>query len=865
MNSFFLNLVNISITAGWIVIAVMILRLFLKKAPKWINCILWGIVGLRLIFPVSIESIFSLIPSKETINTSFYEAKPYIETGFSAVDTQLHDYIGDRYFEGVTVPTGLFANITSVLSVIWIVGLAVMLAYALITFLNLHRKMSTSTPLRDNIRQSEFVDSPFILGIIKPKIYLPYSLTEDSINCIIAHEQSHLKRLDHLWKPLAFFILSVYWFNPLMWAAYILLCRDIELACDEKVINNMTKEERQNYSVTLLNNSVSRKSVAACPLAFGEVGVKERIKSVMSYKKPTFWIIIAAVIVCIVTAVCFLTNPPAKPFNFKEIVVNKASAVDMAENSEAYIFTDHDIENLQFYLRKVRDVKEVHAREITDEAYNLKIIFNKGGTFTIHGYIDESDYVLMVYNDKYYRIKNKDLDSYLNKVCINKNRAKSSEDAVNLDELVSEAVTEHFKSNYTLGLINVESHIILANEQKTSARESNRVYEETAYAVVMRATYNIENNKLSNDYSSLIPTALTFSVDENGIYTLKEYWEPRDGGDYAKDIEKKFPSGVQNDAIFCGDRYGKKLTKECALKAEAALAQILGGSTLPQIIDGLFQLIAASPENTDNVTIHIRAHQNEYNELMSYGDETLRFIYTEFLKGGQTDFRGKIMQEVMIDLLDEEAIRYNAKNGQEYFDAFLKHAKKIYSQQNKEDMEKFNHKANLLLKMAGFKSTVKPTEIATEKVTASVPNVSNKNLDEAVSSAVYEKYSSQKPDGLINSENHIILSTENNGDKVTVYAMVYFAKYSPANLMNESSSVHKPMAFTFKVDGSGNYTLTEIWEPKSGSGYNKSITDKFPDDIEDNALNKKKYENTQKEACRKAAEDSLSRIRGQAG
>lgn len=860
MNDFFLNLVNISITAGWIVIAVMILRLFLKKAPKWINCVLWGIVGLRLIFPVSIESVFSLIPSKETINTHFYEVTPYIETGFSAVDIPLHDYMGDRYYEGVTVPTNLFSDITNVLSIIWIVGLVIMLAYALISFLKLHRKMRTSTPLRDNIRQSEFAESPFILGIIKPKIYLPYSLSEEETECIIKHEQSHLKRLDNLWKPLAFLILSVYWFNLLMWIAYILLCRDIELACDEKVINNMTKEEKQNYSVTLLKNSVSRKSIAACPLAFGEVGVRERIKSVMSYKKPTLWIIIAAVIAVIVTSVCFLTNPPTKPFKFKEISVHEATSIDMTENNEAFTFTENDIENLQFYLRKVRDVKEIHKREIKDETYTLKVTFNKNDSFTIYGYTDESDYILMVYNNKYYRIKNKDLDSYLNKVCINKNRAKSTAEVINLDEIVSKAVTEHYKNSLT-GLINVESHVILANEQKTSAGNSDKAYEITVYAVVMRESYNIENNELSNCYGSVIPTALTFTVNENNNYSLKEYWEPRDGGYYAKDIEKKFPDSTQKEAIFFDS---KELQKECYNKALAQMQKILGGKTSYQRINKLLNTIASSPENSATPKTNINAHPDEYKELLSYNNETLRFIYSEFLKGGQTDFRGKIMQEIMIDLLDGEAVKLHTDNGQEYFDAFLQHAKEIYSQKGNLNMEKFNPKAYMLLEMIGYKSTANPTDTSVDKISDIVPNLSNENLDKAVSSSIYEKYKSTKPDGLISAENHIILSSEYNNNNVTVYAMVYFAKYSPSdNLKNEINKVHQPMTFTFKIDGS--YTLTEIWEPQSGAGYNKSIKDRFPDDIEDNALNKKKYEAEQKEACRKAAESSLSRIREQAG
>lgn len=310
MNSVFLQLVNVSITAGWVVLAIILLRLVLKKAPKWTRCLLWLVAGVRLVFPFSIESIFSLIPSAKTIDTAKYLAKPYIDTGFSAIDSRVNDYLGDRFFEGVTVPAGHFENIVGIAAAVWVIGMTAILLYSLVSYMRLRRSLRTATRLRDNLWESEAVKSPFILGIIRPRIYLPYRLNAESARYIIAHEQAHLKRRDHWIKPIAFVLLCIYWFNPLMWAAYILLCRDIELACDEKVIRTMDKEERQVYSITLVQNSVNRRHISACPLAFGEAGVKERIKAVMHYKKPAFWLILAALLLCTVAAVCFLTNPP---------------------------------------------------------------------------------------------------------------------------------------------------------------------------------------------------------------------------------------------------------------------------------------------------------------------------------------------------------------------------------------------------------------------------------------------------------------------------------------------------------------------------------------------------------------------------
>lgn len=309
MAAIFLKTVNMSISACWIVLAIMLLRIALKKAPKWINCILWGIAGLRLVMPLSFESIFSLIPSAETIIKAPYSPRPYFESGVPPIDNQVNAYLNGNYFEGVTRPTGNFVDITTVLAIIWVIGIITLLIYTFVSFLRLKDKISTAVLLRDNIYQSESVVSPFVLGIIKPKIYLPFNMNGQDMDHVVAHEKAHIKRKDHLWKPLGFLILTLHWFNPLMWLGYVLLCRDIELACDEKVIKEFNNEQRADYSEALLTCSVNRRMIAACPLAFGESDVKNRVKSVLNYKQPSFWVIVVAVIICVALAVGFLTNP----------------------------------------------------------------------------------------------------------------------------------------------------------------------------------------------------------------------------------------------------------------------------------------------------------------------------------------------------------------------------------------------------------------------------------------------------------------------------------------------------------------------------------------------------------------------------
>lgn len=310
MSELFLEIVNRSIAASWIVIAVLILRFCLKKAPKWVNVLLWGIVAVRLIFPFSIESALSLIPSAETVSPSIMmETAPSVQTGVPALDQVINPVIDHSLSPAPGASANPLQIWISVMAAVWLAGAAALLLYSAISYWRLRRRVREAVILRDNIYQSENAGSPFVLGIIQPKIYLPYSVDSGALAYVIAHEQAHIRRGDHWWKPLGFLLLTVHWFNPLLWLGYILLCRDIELACDEKVIREMGSEQRADYTQALVSCSVSRRSIAACPLAFGEVGIKERVKSVMNYKKPAFWIVLASAVVCAVAAVCFLTDP----------------------------------------------------------------------------------------------------------------------------------------------------------------------------------------------------------------------------------------------------------------------------------------------------------------------------------------------------------------------------------------------------------------------------------------------------------------------------------------------------------------------------------------------------------------------------
>ena len=312
MAAVFLKLLNLSISASWLVLAVLVLRLISKRSPKWMNVLLWGIVALRLVLPFSIESALSLIPSAETVSPAAvqFAPAPTITSGVSVIDNAVNPALSEHFSAVPTASVNPLYVWAYLAGWVWLIGLGAMLLYALVSYLRLRRRVSVSLPVQDHIYLCDAISSPFILGVVKPHIYLPSDLDEVQRQNVLAHEQAHLARRDHWWKPLGFALLAVYWFNPVLWLAYTLLCRDIELACDERVIRTMDESAVKTYSTVLLACSMPRKAVITCPLAFGEVGVKERVRNALHYKKPAFWVVAASVAVCVVVAVCFLTNPP---------------------------------------------------------------------------------------------------------------------------------------------------------------------------------------------------------------------------------------------------------------------------------------------------------------------------------------------------------------------------------------------------------------------------------------------------------------------------------------------------------------------------------------------------------------------------
>ena len=421
MSELFLKIVNMSLSASWVVVAVLALRFCLKKAPKWVNVLLWGIVAVRMVFPFSIESVLSLIPSAETISpTIMMEQSPSVQTGVPALNHVINPVIRGSF----TPAPGASANPLQiwipVLTGIWLFGIAALFLYSAVSYWRLRRKVCEAVILRDNIYQSENVCSPFVLGIIRPKIYLPYHMDSREMGHVIAHEQTHICRRDHWWKPLGFLLLTTHWFNPLMWLSYILLCRDIELACDEKVIKKMSNEQRADYTQALVACSVDRRLIATCPLAFGEIGVKERVKSVMNYKKPAFWIVLASVIVCAVIAVCFLTNPIGFQFDVSANTIVSANHFDMrnADDPVAIEMTPAQISELNSRLDGVKNCKRSDKYAGLTPGYQISAQMQDGSYIRISGYsLSDNTMVDIEQNGKRYAVSDREFQEYLSRIC----------------------------------------------------------------------------------------------------------------------------------------------------------------------------------------------------------------------------------------------------------------------------------------------------------------------------------------------------------------------------------------------------------------------------------------------------------------
>ena len=722
MSDLFLNILNMSIAASWLILAVVLLRFLLKKAPKWIAVLLWGIVALRLVVPFSFESALSLIPSAETFNAHNIQYEtPAISSGIPAVNNAVNPVLGETFAPNSVGSINPLYIWTLVVSAIWLVGIAAMLLYAVISYARVHRSVAERIPYEGNIFLCDHVKSPFILGLVRPKIYLPSSMDEAAMGPVIAHEKAHLARHDHWWKPLGFLILTVHWFNPLCWIAYVLLCRDIELACDEKVIRQMDLNGKKQYSTALLEFSTGRRLVTICPLAFGEVGVKERVKNVLNYKKPAFWLIVVAIIACGVVTVCFATNPKqelpqeqridelrSKYPEYFDLITSKGLEVYVWQLAkDSYSFGLMPGTNREKTLEELMSLKGASAAE-------MALILS---TYEIE---DENIFVIPWGNPiSSYMVGTGDMETpeYINNI-----RTMLGLDGVSMgsaggedtptpagpdaaDTTISEeqaairqAILEHNKSSYPLEYDVACCSFITLETLSATPLAGSSTHKITYYGWALYEQYRATDNGLETTGGSHIPVVLSFDLDERG-YTLTEYWEPRDGSYFAQDIREKFPAHIVEDALH-GQKFVLQQTQECYAQAIAAT-----GLDANQVIGSLIETICSSPALSSNPGDYIAEHSIEYRELTYYGRYTLKYCFARFEEGNETGLDGHIMMQACEDIAASwgEALLtdYVVITGQVWYDAFKSNALGLMEQYAEIELAERYPMSYLLLSMLG--------------------------------------------------------------------------------------------------------------------------------------------------------------------
>lgn len=397
MEAIFLKLLNMSITASWLVFAVFLLRILFRKAPKFVSMLLWALVGIRLVCPFSLKSVLSVIPNPEPVPSEILTAEhPVIQSGISAVNETMNPVLSETFAPSAETGASPLGSLAFVASVLWLCGIVVLLLYTAVSYRRIHKSVREAALYQGNVWLCDRIDTPFIFGVLRPRVFLPSDIEKADLPYVLAHEQAHLKRRDHLWKPLGFLLLTVYWFNPVLWVAYILFCKDMELACDERVLRTLGAACKKPYSNALINCSVPRKRISACPLAFGETGVKERVRSVLNYKKPAFWLAAVAVVAVAVAALVFLTNPETE--NVQTLAdITQASA--LFDNVETLKLVEEKGETTAPASQTQTILSDLQATEISVDPVSENRAQTKAAKLVL-GYEDASEKALY-FNDAF--------------------------------------------------------------------------------------------------------------------------------------------------------------------------------------------------------------------------------------------------------------------------------------------------------------------------------------------------------------------------------------------------------------------------------------------------------------------------------
>ena len=642
----YMGVLDMSKTAAMVIAVVLLVRLLLKKAPKVFSYALWAVVLFRLLCPISFETPVSIVPQLPDTSTGYNLADESIDlagagmAAYQAVGDLLNGGLGVQHIPTTEVTEdGMTRYVTADWWSVWILfgkyvwaaGMAVMLLYSAFSYRRIKKQIEIAVPIRDNIWIADDIKSPFVIGFLRPRIYLPGNLGEKEQEYIILHEQHHIRRFDHIFKALAFLALTIHWFNPLVWLAFGLACKDMEMSCDEAVIRKLGGKVRADYSASLLSLATGRRIIAGTPLAFGEGDTKGRIRNLAKWKKPAVWVLILAMVVCLILGVCLLTDRVNRNGQHIGITFYYGNVTEqMSDGSNPYvILACNDGTVKTFYY-------EAGNEDISNDlpGKNVRI---RARLQDITGHLFTSE-VMQVHNDSF--------DT--------------------LEDAIQNAILRHHSSVGDESVLTCASFYSYASEGSTplGSDYSDIV---TEYGIVYHQNFRLENGVLVEDGGCNVPTVLTFSVTEDGHYSLAEYWEPRDGTFYPEDIRAKYPALVRPDT-----------QKHLFEQKIAVLNQAIIGFQIDSkvVVDYLLTDICDMERWAGSLDDLMLMSELERELLVYYGQDTLDYCFAQFEKGNQTEPKGKIMASVCIEILEMKGESVGSwadeKTGQEWYDSFIR-------------------------------------------------------------------------------------------------------------------------------------------------------------------------------------------------
>ena len=670
----FTSILNLSISASWLVLAVIVVRLVLKKAPKALHCALWALVAFRLLCPISIESSLSMIPSREVLPESYLYLEPR-EPQFR--EPARLEIVTNPNFDApveIEIPTTLdrVQHFDIAATLVWLAGVGAMGLYAAFRWLSLRLRLRMSARVRGNVWECDDISSPFILGLLRPRIYLPADLDEETRAHVLAHEKAHLSRLDHLWKPLGFALLSIHWFNPVMWLGYALLCRDIELACDEKVIKKLNKTAVRAYSQALIRCAVPQRSIALCPLAFGEVGVKDRIKAMTRYKKPSLVLIITAVAVSVLLAACFLTDPvtpETEPIDTHPQV--ETVRIYQAEGVPAFTAPEFRLSSNGTFHMVPSALSSYHAvgkYTLTDGELELRTEDNR----CIYIFTEENGAYI------YDRDRSNDIEYYYD--------ARSADPLPDgtrfvltdrwqfagqeLDGLITANLQKHYGSPGDPDLLSFVSYQILdftcasGTPLKGTLEPTNRL---TLYVAAVSRSFRITDGTLSEESCTALNAAMTFQFTHDSIQ-LAEIQDTN--GNPLNNIYSPFAREIWN---YRKDSITEILAERCLLLAQEQLLNPPNADEIAALLD----TICSSPAQSSNPGDYIAAHPAEYARFLELGSTAVGYSFSQFADGNCMDLKGHIMALACREIIGRTEDVYEDgtyMTGQAWFNTFAAHA-----------------------------------------------------------------------------------------------------------------------------------------------------------------------------------------------